>query len=132
MYASSNRGYTKTQIMLTYLYNKYLKKDTEKTYVNSITFVLDQSDNIKVYFNFDDPSLDSPIKIGNFLYYLSNGYYTNHILDILMKIAQKQPDHKEYIWNVINAWSLNIPDDTIENTDEQPIVKPSLFQNKRP
>jgi hypothetical protein len=119
--------------MIIYLYNKYFKKNInanpEKKSVNSITFTIDDSDNIKVYFVFDDPSPDSTAKVGDFLYHLSNGHYINYILDILLNISKQQPEHRDYIWNIINSWSLNLSNyDSANPTNDQPIVRPSLFQ----
>lgn len=120
--------------MITYLYNKYFNKknintNKNKSSVNSITFTIDHSDNIKVYFAFDDPSPDSPSKVGDFLYHLSNGHYVNYILDILLNISKQQPEHKDYVWSIINAWSLNLSSyDAPTETNDQPIIKPSLFQ----
>ena len=107
------------------------KKNVEENNpINTVSFILDNKiDNIKVDFLFDDIDPDSAAKTGDFLYYLSSGYYTKHILDILLNIAQKNPQHKDYIYNIINAWSLHI-NPIVENNEntEPPIVKPSLFQ----
>lgn len=106
------------------------KNIEENNTINTVSFILDNKiDNIKVDFLFDDIDPDSAVKTGDFLYYLSNGYYTKHILDILLNIAQKNPQHKDYIYNIINTWSLHL-NPVVDNneTEEPPIVKPSLFQ----
>lgn len=106
------------------------KNIKENNPINTVSFILDNKmDNIKVDFLFDDIDPDSAAKTGDFLYYLSGGYYTKHILDILLNIAQKNPQHKDYIHNIINAWSLHI-NPIVDNNEtvEPPIVKPSLFQ----
>lgn len=103
----------------------------DKNPTNTIGFILDsKTDNIKVDFLFDDMDPQSASKTGDFLYHLSGGYYTAYILDILLSIAEKNPQHKDYIYNVINAWSLNLNpvDNNNKETEEPPIVKPSLFQ----
>jgi hypothetical protein len=105
----------------------------EESNNNTISFILDnKTDNIKVDFLFDNIDPDSAAKTGDFLYYLSGGYYTVHVLDILLDIAQKNPQHKDYIYNVINTWSLHLNpiNSKINETEEPPIVKPSLFQQQ--
>lgn len=104
-------------------------KTDDKSYTNSIQFVIDKTNNIKVDFVFDDPDHDAPVRVGDFLYHLNNGHYVAHILDLLINIAHNKPEHKEYIYDIINAWSLNLKDGTIsDDTSQEPIVKPSLFQ----
>jgi hypothetical protein len=110
-------------------FSKTQPKSEDKSYANSIQFLIDKTNNIKVDFVLDDPDPDAPVRVGDFLYHLSNGHYVTHILDLLINIANNKPEHKEYIYDIINAWSLNLKDGTISgDTSQEPIVKPSLFQ----
>lgn len=110
-------------------FSKTKSKNDDKSYTNSIHFIIDDTNNIKVDFVFDDPDPDAPVKIGDFLYHLSNGHYVTHILDLLINIAHDKPEHKQYIYDIINSWSLNLSDTTISREiNQEPIVKPSLFQ----
>jgi len=114
------------KIFKNWLNNNARDQTDKNSLYNKIIFEVRDDDTIKVDLLFNDPKIDSPEKIGEFLYYLNNGYYTSNILDILVGLSRQKPEYKDFVRDIIHFWSLKItPESKISDT---PLVPPTYFQ----
>jgi hypothetical protein len=111
--------------MIEILKRIFKHQPNKKELNNKIIFEI-QNENIKVDLLFNDTSLKSPKQIGEFLYYLNNGYYVTHILDILVSLSHNKPEYENFVHNIIDSWSSKLPLES--HVEDTPVVPPTYFQ----
>jgi hypothetical protein len=112
--------------MIKRIIDKIFRSNKNKLFSNKLIFEITDDNNIKVDFLFNDPNIDSPEKIGQFLYCLNSGYYMTRILDMLVSLSRQKPEYEFFVHNIIQSWSQNIPSKS--SVEEKPIVSPTYFQ----
>ena len=111
--------------MIKFISDKFLK--TKKETHNTVIFRIDsENENIKVDFLFDNINENSSRQIGEFLYFLNNGYYIKNILDILSNLSSNNPEYATFINNILRFWSDKLPVEP--SIEDKPIISPTHFQ----
>ena len=112
------------------LSNIFRKKTTKKLTENSISFILDKQDNVKIKLLFELSSLTDAHNMAQFLYELNSGVMSQSVIDLMVDLGKENPTYQPFIKNTIMLWLQKITDDTKStnnDNDSTPIVKPSNF-----
>jgi hypothetical protein len=107
---------------------KHKKKDTPSE--NSISFILDKEDNVKIKLLFELNSFLDADRMSQFLYELNSGLLSQSIIDLMLDLGKENSNYQPFIKNTIMLWLQKITENTNSiNIDNQnaPIVKPSNF-----
>lgn len=112
---------------------KLFKKHRKETLTeNSISFILDKDNNVKIKLLFELNSVADAQNMAQFLYELNCGLMSQPIIDLMIDLGKENPNYQSFIKNTVMLWLQKITDETkLSNLDDinTPIVKPSNFNN---
>lgn len=105
-------------------------QQSQQSRSNYLIFELDENNqsHVSLAISNDDP--ESAKQLGIMLFLLNEGYYVQLILDVLLKISKQDVDNNIFVQNVISNWSSRIKDDSSDDNDNEPIIKPTYFNSK--
>ena len=121
--------------MISFL-SKYLKgKDSQenKETCNTIVFKIDQDQKIHLHIDVHNFSSKDADKFSLLLFLLNEGYYIQTFLDLVTDFAKQNPQHAEFVQQIVSGWSSKITENSTyieDSNEEEPLIKPTQFHNK--
>lgn len=106
------------------LFNK--KSNISNTNISAIIFQIDNSnEETKIKIELENLSTDAAQKFGSLLFLINEGYYVKPILDILSEMSKESMEKAIFTQYTMSEWSSKVA--TNNNTDDDPIIKPTQF-----
>ena len=98
---------------------------------NIIIFEILDNGTVKTQLKLNSASKESAENFGAFLFELTSGMISQHIIDVMISLSKDYPEYNEMIKHSILVWLSNIKDtETISSSIEKPIVSPTQFSSK--
>lgn len=108
----------------------FQKKNKNISNENSMCFILDKDNNLKIKLLFELNSALDAEHMADFLYELNCGLISQSIIDLMIDLGKENPHYQPFVKNAVMLWLQKITDDTKLNNQDSlhtPIVKPSNF-----
>jgi hypothetical protein len=104
---------------------------SDKVSCNSITFKIDQDQKIHLHIDIENLSSADANKFGLMLFLLNEGYYVQTFMDLMTDLSKQDLTKAQFVQQVIGNWSKQITESNEyeDKLDNEPIIKPTLFNN---
>lgn len=101
------------------------KKSDIKSSINSITFILDENDQISIKLHISKISYKDIEQFADLLQNIQKDTFQPTILELLIDLSKQSPQLNYFSKTTIERWSKKIYDDIIH----KPLISPSEFYN---
>jgi len=97
---------------------------------NIIVFEILDNGTVKTQLKLNSSTKKSAENFGAFLFEVTSGLISQHIIDVMLGLAKDYPEYNEMIKHSILVWLSNIKDDQSEIVgNDEPIVSPTKFSS---
>jgi|LakMenE18May11ns_1017448.scaffolds.fasta_scaffold9805417_2 hypothetical protein len=112
------------------IFSKIFKKNNNKeSEKNSLIFSINRDGDLLIEVVLKENNKNSHEYLGNLLFELNNGNYTQNILDLLLEISKNNPNFAQLVKKTISVWSAKVLLHTPTVNEDAPIINPSQFYN---